>query len=453
MTLYIALLIGLKEVWTHKFRSLLTMLGIVLGVSSLVAMAAIVKGMENGWKESMIAMGGLNKVLIREQEVPAAQENLRDLAPGRTLRDVRALEASAPLLSVISPEMAVHRAFVSRHGKDHRPSEVVGVWPPVLDMNLYEVAYGRFFTDLDEELARSVCVIGTGIRDELFGAPSETGREIIPVGEQILISGQPFTIVGMFKHYESEREKRHRDTDSETTTNTAAAGTVSRSRGWRSKRWDAYWRKNNVVYMPLNTAWVKFRSASGTGGIPEPKLSDIDIKVRDLDHLEPALQQARNVLLLTHHGIEDFTFETQENRLDDINKRISNARTSGGIIAGLSLLVGGIGIMNIMLASITERIREIGTCKAIGASPLGIFLQVLVEGCVLAGLGGLAGVIASFGLVFLLEYLSPSANAPVITVAPVAVAVAFSLIVGLVASFIPAIKAAKLAPIQALRYE
>ncbi|MGE3312523.1 MAG: ABC transporter permease, partial [Limisphaerales bacterium] len=201
MTVYIAILIGLKEVWTHKFRSILTMLGIVLGVASLVAMAAIVKGMENGMKEAMIAMGGLNKVRIEEEEVPAHQEHLREMATGRTMRDVLALMLNAPALTVVSPEMSV-RGLVSRRGKDHYPSEIVGAWPAVMDMNLYEIEHGRFFTDLDEEYAHSVCVIGTGIRDELFGTPEQTGDEIVPIGERILINSQPFTIVGMFRHYE-----------------------------------------------------------------------------------------------------------------------------------------------------------------------------------------------------------------------------------------------------------
>jgi ABC-type antimicrobial peptide transport system permease subunit len=452
MNVLIALLIGLKEVWAHQFRSVLTMLGIVLGVSSLVAMAAITKGMENGLKEAMIAMGGLNKVRIEEEEVPPEQEHLRDQAPGRTLTDVFALRANASMLSTVSPEMSVRGAVVSRLGKDHHPSEVVGVWPAVLEMNLYEVAHGRFFTALDEEHAHSVCVIGTGIRDELFGAPEETGGPVIPVGEIIQIGGQPFTIVGMFKHYESEAAARQRALAARTR-EAGGTGGVQRARGWGGRGWDAFWRKNNVVYIPLNTAWVKFRSASGDGGLPEPALSDIDIKVKDIAELDAALQQARNILLMTHRGIQDFEFETQENSLADINRRITNARISGGIIAGLSLLVGGIGIMNIMLASINERIREIGTCKALGAAPSVIFLQVLVEGVVLSGVGGLAGVAASFGLVKVIEAVSPGANSPVITTAPMLVAVAFSVAVGVAASLIPAFKAAKLHPIQALRYE
>ena len=353
------ILIGLKEIWTHKFRSILTMLGIVLGVASLVAMAAIVKGMENGMKEAMIAMGGLDKVLIEQQKVPVFQNHLRDLAPGRTINDVMALRESAPLLRIVSPSMALDRYVVSRAGKTFRPSEVAGVWPSVMEMNLYELEHGRFFSDLDEERANSVCVIGTGVRDELFGTVQETGREIVPIGEEILINQQPFTIIGMFKNYESEMDRKTRLEGLQQTNQVQTSG-PTRQRGWGRKGWNAFWRKNNVVYMPLNTMWVRFRASTGTNNVPDPTLSSIDIKVASLDGLEAALQQARNVLMVTHQGIEDFSFRTQENQIEDINKRIKNARLSGGIIAGLSLLVGGIGIMNIMLASINERIREIG---------------------------------------------------------------------------------------------
>ena len=453
MNLLNTVLIGLKEVWAHKFRSLLTMFGVVLGVASLVGMSAIIQGMENGLRESMVAMGGADKVLLQQQPVPSYQDHLADQAPGRTMVDVLALKKGAPLLRIVSPEMSVDEVVASRGEKRVSPEETVGAWPEVLDMNLHTVEHGRFFNQLDEEKANPVCVIGTGIRDSLFENPDETGREVIPIGETILLNGQPFTIVGMFQRYASEQETKERELKKRGELKTEDSGGPKRARGWGRRGGWAFWRKNNTIYIPLNTAWVRFRLAGDLDGIPDPRLSDIDLKVRSMEDMEKALQQARNVLLITHRGIEDFSFQTQENQIESINRQIRNARLSGGIIAGISLLVGGIGIMNIMLASINERIREIGTCKAIGATGLDIFVQIIVESVVLALLGAAAGLVASQFLVDVLSYISPTGNTPVITWAAEAVAVVFSAGVGIVAGLFPALKAARLEPIQALRYE
>jgi putative ABC transport system permease protein len=454
VNLFNAILVGLKEIWAHKFRSLLTMLGIILGVSSLVAMAALVKGMENGMKESLIALGGLDKVLTRDSPVPPWQTHLADQAPGRTLRDVYALQRSAPLIRLISPEMAFDRVVFTRGEKRTKPSEFVGVWPTVIDMNLHVLEHGRFFTALDEDNASSVVVIGTGIRDELFGSPEELGREVIPIGEHILINGQTFTIIGMFQHYESEQDKKKREYALENPEPEKKQG-VSRGRPSYSGSRSSYvfQRKNYTAYVPMNTMWVRFRCGGGSSSIPDPTLTDIDFKVADIEQMEDALQQARNVLLVSHNGIEDFTFTTQENNVESINQTIQNARLSGGIISAIALLVGGIGIMNIMLASITERVREIGIRKAVGASTLDIFVQIMVESIVISLLGGLAGLAASYGLVNLMIYLMPTDNTPVITASALVFSFSCSAGIGALAGIFPAWKAARLNPIQALRYE
>ena len=463
MNLWNAILIGFKEIWAHKFRSLLTMLGIILGVSSLVAMSALVKGMEVGAKEALIAIGGLQKVRIEPQDVPIQQWQLNDQAVGVTINDVYALEASAPLVTKISPEMRLFGATASKKGKSFRPWNCTGVWPVALEMYEHVIHYGRMFNEIDDEMARNVCVIGTGVRDELFGSPEDIGEEINPVGETISINGQPFTVIGMFDHYESEQERKEREL-AKLKPKQAATG-PKRSRGWSGRGGSfAFRMKNNTLLMPLNTVWMKFRAAgagaskssstaANTVNVPDPRLSVLEVKIADVDHINIALQQIRNVLMATHKGIEDFSFRTQEEWAENINTFIHNARMSGGIIAGISLLVGGIGIMNIMLASISERVREIGIRKAVGAATEDVFVQILVESIVIAVLGGLVGLIASYGLVRLIVSFSPTDNAPIITITAMAIAFFFSACVGIVAGLFPAFKAARLDPIQALRYE
>jgi putative ABC transport system permease protein len=463
MNFWNAIVVGLKEIWAHKFRSLLTMLGIILGVSSLVAMSALVKGMETGAKEALVAIGGLQKIRIEPGEVPVEQRHLQDQAPGLTMNDVYALQASAPLVTKVSPEYRVPRPTISANGKSFRPWVCSGAWPVVLELFEHEIGHGRMFNEIDEEQGRSVCVIGTNVRDELFGSPAQVGREIVPIGESLLINGQAFTIIGMFKHYESEQERKERELG-------IVQNTAVRERSGRRGRGNfVFMMKNGSVYIPLSTATIKFSNvtpqrgggaaaaattaATAVGDFGAVQLTSIEVKIDDVSLMNAAIQQVRNVLFSTHKGIEDFSFRTQEEWADNIDQAVRNYRVSGGIIAVISLLVGGIGIMNIMLASISGRVREIGIRKAIGATTENVFIQVIVESVVTAVIGGLTGLVTAYGLVHLLSSLSPTENEPIVTVTALAVAFLSSVGIGILAGLIPAFKAGKLSPMVALRYE
>lgn len=447
MNFLVCLEIGLREIAAHKFRSILSMLGIVLGVSSLIAMMAIVSGIEIGTRAFMQQIGGLEFVNVVNKEISNDMFEFWNLSPGRTLMDAYAIQASVPGIGKVSPEMSQGGLISSGPVSDRM--QVLGVWPDHYVVARHELAVGRFLTDLDLDRASRSVVIGDEIARRFW--PGLTSQQIL--GRQLTINQSPFVVVGVLMRYEREQDKRMREI-LKARQKTPTAGAPMRGGGRMSSRWDPFRRKNESVLIPLTTMFYEFKS----GQFPEDsmesvRLDSLSLQVADLDYFRETLDQVRKVLGVTHRGVDDYDLETREEWFDRMESSISATRLSGGLIAIISLVVGGIGITNIMLASITERVREIGIRLAVGAKGSDIFMQILVESISVAFIGGLIGVAAGVALIQLLVAIAPTENAPVMTMGSVIVSVSFAILAGIVSGIYPALRASRLDPIGALRYE
>jgi len=429
----VAISIGLHEIAAHKFRTCLSMLGIVLGVSSLIATMALTRGIEDGTRVFMQQMGGLELVSIVNKEPSSRKYEFANLSPGRTLRDAEAIRRSASFISHVSPEISLNTAVATEGGGNPDRRVVRGVYPDHFVIGMHQAAAGRFLTPLDIERGSRCAVVGDTVAKNLWpGIPPE-----LIVGKTILIDSRPFEVVGVLALYEMEEQAR------------------ARRAGKRSTRgWDPFRQKNEAVLVPFTTMFHELRSgAFPLDSLETMKLETLTVRVRDLDYFHPALDQIRAVLDITHRGVDDFDLDTRQDWFDRMESSVRAARLSGGLISAISLVVGGIGIMNIMLASISERVREIGIRLAVGARQRDIFWQILIESVLVSLLGGLLGILASLGLIEILKTIAPTENVPVLTPDAILLAVGFAIAAGLLSGLYPAAKASGIDPITALRYE
>jgi putative ABC transport system permease protein len=423
---------ALREIAAHKFRSILSMLGIVLGVSSLIATMALTAGIENGTRTFMQQIGGLEFVSVINKEISGKKMDFWNLSPGRTLMDAKIIRTAVPLVSHISPEMN-HGVAITAGSISDRKS-ITGVWPDHAVLARHEMAAGRFIADLDIERSTKAVVIGDEIRNQFF--PRKSAKDVI--GEKLLLNGSPFVVVGVFKRYVREEGQR--------------AG--ARVRKSSQSRWDPFRRKNESILIPLSTMFHEFKAGQfPLDAMESVRLDTLTLRVKNLDLFRETLDQVRSALNVTHRGVDDYDLETREEWFDRMEASISATRLSGGLIAVISLIVGGIGITNIMLASITERVREIGIRMAVGARGQDIFFQILVESVSIALIGGLLGIVAGVGLIELLVRIAPTDNMPLIRADSILISVAFAILAGIVSGIYPAIRASRLEPISALRYE
>lgn len=434
MNLIVAFQTGLAEIASHKFRSVLSMLGIVLGVSSLIATMALTRGIEEGTRTFMQQLGGLELVTVVPKDPSSVLGDTVHLSPGLTLRDAKALRRSASLVSHVSPELHKGLVVSTPGGGGAERRRVTGIFPDHFVIGIHEVRAGRFLADLDVLRGTRNAVIGHTVAAELW---PDIPVDEIP-GRRVMIGGAPFEVVGVLELYEREEDKKARERG------------IKRAK----RRWDPFRRKNESVLVPFTTMFHEFRSG---GEIPESidsiNLDTLTVRVGDLERFRPALNQVRAVLDRIHRDVDDYDLETREDWFDRVESSVRAARLSGGIISAISLVVGGIGIMNIMLASISERVREIGVRLAVGARPRDIFRQILVESMLISLIGGLLGIVASLGLIEVLKMVSPDENRPVLTAGAILFSVCFAVGAGLLSGIHPGLKASRLDPIGALRYE
>ncbi|MFY8215525.1 MAG: ABC transporter permease, partial [Chthoniobacterales bacterium] len=348
---------------------------------------------------------------------------------------------SSSYISHVSPELVEGLPVSS--GTETMRVRVTGAWPDYMGVSTNELAAGRFLTDLDESLANRAVVIGDTIAKTMW--PGMEPDQMI--GQTLFIQQVPFEVVGVFILYMRETERKAASNDKKSPP-TETRGSTSRG------SWDPFRSKNQSVIIPFSSMFYEFKS----GAFPEDsldtiRLNDFNIRVADLGNFRLALDEVRRIMTQTHREVDDFGFDTREDWFDNMEKNIRATRISGGLIAVISLLVGGIGITNIMLASITERVREIGIRRAVGAKARDIFFQILIESISIALMGGLVGVVCGLGLIHLITVVAPSDNEPFITIASVILSVTFAAVAGIVSGIYPAVQASRLDPIQALRYE
>lgn len=433
MKLFVAFQIGLAEIGAHKFRSALSMLGIVLGVSSLIATMALTTGIERGTRAFMQQVGGLEYVTVNNKEISNQMFNFWNLSPGRTLRDAIAIKASAPLVSHVSPELSFGAAISSGGISDR--GQVRGVFPDHFVVARHEIKAGRFLSDLDVDRGLRSAVIGDSVLTRLW--PEAKAEDV--VGRHLLINDRPYEVVGVLPRYERDEDRLRRKAGKSVTS---------------GRRWDPFRQKNESVLVPFSTMFYDFRAGtSPLDSMESIRLDSLVLRVGTLERFQQALEQVRATLEITHRGVDDFDLETREEWFDRMEASLRSTRLSGGLIAAISLLVGGIGIMNIMLASISERVREIGIRMAVGARGRDIFVQIIVESVTIALIGGLLGIIPALGLTEVLKAIASEESTPIITVGSVLFSILSAVVAGLLSGVYPAIRASHLNPISALRYE
>ena len=432
--------IALEAVLTNKLRSLLTGLGIIFGVAAVIAMMAIGAGAQEEVLEQ-IKLVGVNNIVITpivKQEESTVEENQNDqgkeknLSPGLNLLDARSIHRIVPSIELLSPEIIIE-TFIIKNAM-RRSAKLVGVENSYFNISGFNLSEGKFFNEEHIEYGKPVCIIGKSIKSKFF-------REENPIGKNIKVGNHWLKVIGVL-------EERHISKKSIT------------NLGIRDYNMD--------VYAPLKTVLIRYENRAlvteaaiklFSRSNPEerekfPNYHQIDrlvVQVVETDQLNAVAQVISKILKRRHKDVVDYEISIPELLLKQQQRTKSIFNFVLGAIAGISLLVGGIGIMNIMLASVLERIKEIGLRMSIGAKKADIAYQFLLEAVMISVSGGLVGVILGS---LIAVGVSELAEIPtILSITSIFISFGVAVSVGVIFGYTPAKRAANQDPITSLRYE
>jgi putative ABC transport system permease protein len=409
MLIFEAILDGIRDIKDHFGRTLLQLLGVILGAGSIVTTFSLTVTGKTAAMEYYKVSGGIQKIWVSNQPTGKVTLDAKALAShGLTYGDALALRRDAKEIDLVSP--VANDNMTVRYRNVEKPRSVMGIAPAYSPMNDVHAGAGRFITDNDLLTAARVVVLGSERAEEFFGSEN-------PVGKTMTINGTGYLVVGVMEEkYFSFDQKRN------------------------IMRW-----MNRQIYIPITT-FVTRKGQSPEHG----KVSYMHVRMRSIKRADDAVNEVKSILQ-REHGVRDFEVfsrvanlrrNQQNNRMYDMTFMIC------GII---SLLVGGIVVMNIQLASFNERVREVGTRKAVGASPAQIFFQFLSESVLVSFFGGFLGLFA--GKIFTMAITMLMKRPTIITPSTIVNALIFAAGTGLFFGMYPAIRASRLNPIEALRTE
>ncbi len=405
---------GLETLMVHKLRSLLTMLGMIFGVAAVVSMMSIGAGAQQQVLKFIEQLGVRNLIVeAREATDWQAFQKVRKTSPGLTERDLRVIRSNVPGITASTARRRYTPQKLVPKPQREMP-QVYGVDPNYQQIAALSVASGRFFDDQESASAAAVAVLGEGTRTSLFGAKD-------PVGSYLKINEQWFRVIGV--------------TGPQVSSQADVAGLPAQDR-------------NNMIYVPVSSAILRIEDSYSDR---RDEIDGIYIQMANAADTVQTADIVRGILSASHRNTDDYSLIVPSALLAEQRR---TQRIFGFVmvaLASISLLVGGIGIMNIMLASVLERTREIGIRRAVGAKQTDIVRQFLIETVMIAFVGGLIGLLVGVGLSRLIAVLAGWST--IVTIGSILIAFLVSVAVGLTFGVYPAVRASKLDPVKALHYE